>query len=64
MKLKVEKQFRDKITNELHEVGDVFEVDEARGKELLSDSRKLVSAVVEEVEKPKKTSKAKKKSKE
>lgn len=64
MKLKVEKKFKDKITDELHQVDDVFEVDEERGKELLSDSRNLVTQVKEEVkkdEKPKTTSKAKSK---
>lgn len=43
MKLKVEKVFIDKITQELHKVGDVFEVDTARGEELLADNRKLVT---------------------
>lgn len=47
MKLKVEIKFRDKISNELHNVGDIFEADEARAKELLSDKRKLVSKVKE-----------------
>lgn len=48
MKLTTEIRFRDKITGELHEVGDIFEADEARAKELLSDKRKLVSKVKEE----------------
>lgn len=47
MKLKVEIKFRDKISGELHDVGDIFEADEARAKELLSDKRKLVSKVKE-----------------
>lgn len=48
MKLKVEIKFRDKISGELHDVGDIFETDEARAKELLSDKRNLVSKVKEE----------------
>ena len=48
MKLKVDIKFRDKISGELHEVGDIFETDEARAKELLSDKRNLVSKVKEE----------------
>lgn len=43
MKLKIEKVFKDKVTGEYYNVGDVIEVAEKRGKELLSDDRKLVS---------------------
>ena len=63
MKLKVEKKFRDKITGELHNVNDEIEVAEARGKELLADSRNLVTQVKEAAKKPKATTKAKGKSK-
>lgn len=55
MKLKVEKQFRDKITGDLRKVGDIFEADEERAKTLLDDSRELVTLVKEDAEKPKKT---------
>ena len=47
MKLKVEVQYRDRITKELMKVDDVFEVDEERGKELLSHPLGLVSEVKE-----------------
>lgn len=49
MKLSVEKEFSDKITKKLHKVGEVIEVDEKRGKELLGDARKLVT-LIQEVE--------------
>ena len=64
MKLKVERQFKDKNTDEMHKVDDVFEVDDKRGKELLSDNRNLVTLIkedAEKAEKPKATSKAKSK---
>lgn len=62
MKIKVEKQFRDKITGELRNVGDVFEAEEERGRELLDDPRELVTLVKEDKdeEKPKKSTRAKK----
>lgn len=53
MKIKVEKKFKDKYTGKIYKVGDVVEVAEERGAELLSDSRKLVSKVSEDD--PKKT---------
>lgn len=43
MKLNIEKEFVDKNTGELHKIGDVIEVEKARGEELLADDRKLVS---------------------
>lgn len=52
MKLKVEKQFRDKVTGQLHKVNDVFSVDDERGAELLNHPMGLVSV---SEEKPKKT---------
>lgn len=42
-KLNIELAFTDKINGKKYKVGDVIEFDEARGKELLADSRKLVS---------------------
>lgn len=45
MKLKVVKKFRDKITGELHQVGDTFEVEDARGEELLNHKMEIVSEV-------------------
>ena len=47
MKLLTNIKFIDSKSDELHEVGEVFEVDDERAKELLSDSRKLVSKVKE-----------------
>ena len=43
MKLKVEKEFSDKHTDELYEVGRVIEVSDIRGRELLSHPLELVS---------------------
>ncbi len=67
MKLKVEKQFRDKITGDLRKVGDTFEAEEERAKELLNDFRELVTLVKEDTkeseEKPKAKSKSKKSAK-
>lgn len=45
MKLKVVKKFRDKITGELHQVGDTFEVEDERGEELLGHEMGIVSEV-------------------
>lgn len=61
MKLKVNKEFVDRITGELHKVGDIFEANEARTNELLSDKRKFVSLVDDEVKvnSPRKSSKKK-----
>ena len=56
MKLKIERVFTDKNTGETYAKGDVVEFEEARGKELLADQRKLVSEVKE-----KKTTKRSKK---
>lgn len=58
MKLKVEVEFVDRITKELHKIGDIIEVDKARGEELLADSRKLVS-LIEDVKPRKATTKKK-----
>lgn len=43
MKLKIEIAFRDKYTNKHYKVGDIINVDADRAKELLDDSRHLVS---------------------
>lgn len=51
--LRVEKVFKDKITGELYQVGQIIEVSEDRAKELLADGRGLVSEV-----KPKSTPKS------
>lgn len=44
-KLKIEIGFCDKCTGVNYEIGDIVEFDEARAKELLVDSRKLVSEI-------------------
>lgn len=60
MKLKVEKEFTDKFTDEKHKIGDVIEVEAKRGKELLADFRKLVTEVKEERKKSVKAKKSEK----
>lgn len=45
MKLKVKVEFIDKYTKELYQIGTVIEVEDERGKELLADSRNLVTEV-------------------
>lgn len=55
MKLKVEKDFNDKITGAYHKAEEVIEVDEERAEELLNHPLGLVTKVKE----PKKASKAK-----
>lgn len=47
MKLKIERAFTDKYTQEPYAKGDTVEFEEARAKELLADPRKLVSEVKE-----------------
>lgn len=44
-KLKIEISFCDKYTDAHYEVGDIVEFDEVRAKQLLADSRKLVSEI-------------------
>lgn len=69
MKLKIEKEFKDKYTGKKYKAGDAIEFKEERAKELLSDDRALVSEVKEEVkeepekveEEPKKPAKKSKK---
>lgn len=47
MKLKIEKEFKDKYTGEKYTAGSEVEFKDDRAKELLSDSRELVSEVKE-----------------
>lgn len=58
MKVKVLKEFTDKHTSKLHAVGEVFECDQARLKEIQSVSEKLVTVI--EKDAPKRTQKEKK----
>lgn len=50
MKLKISIAFTDKYTNKKYAIGDEIEVESARGKELLADSRKLVELLEDDVE--------------
>jgi hypothetical protein len=69
MKLKIEREFKDKYTGKKYKAGDTVEFKEERAKELLSDNRVLVSEVKEEIkeepkeveEEPKKPAKKSKK---
>lgn len=66
MKLKIEKEFKDKFTGEKYKVGSEVEFEDERAKELLSDARGLVSEVKETSEEaseeaPKKPAKKSKK---
>lgn len=65
-KLNVEIAFVDRYTNAQYKVGDVIEVNETRGNELLHDPRKLVSLneKIEEVQEVKEEQPKKKKAKE
>ncbi|MGN8807802.1 hypothetical protein ACTNED_00820 [Absicoccus porci] len=54
MKLKVISEFFDKYTDELYSIGKEIEVDEKRGKEILSNPLSLVEKIEET--KPKRTS--------
>jgi hypothetical protein len=56
MKLKIEREFKDKYTGEKYEAGKEVEFEEDRAKELLSDSRGLVTKV-KETKRPAKKSK-------
>lgn len=65
-KLNIEVAFTDKNNNAKHyKIGDVITVDEARGNELLADSRKLVSLneIIEDEETKKAKAKAEKEAK-
>lgn len=54
MKLKVISEFFDKYTDELYSIGKEIEVDEKRGKEILSNPLSLVEKIEEA--RPKRTS--------
>ena len=56
MKLKIEREFKDKYTGEKYEAGKEVEFEEDRANELLSDSRGLVTKV-KETKRPAKKSK-------
>ncbi|PLT76350.1 MULTISPECIES: hypothetical protein [Lachnospiraceae] len=58
MKVKVINKFTDKHTSKIHEVGEVFECDEARLKEIQSNRRRLVTVI--EKDAPKKVQETKK----
>lgn len=45
MKLKVKTEFVDKYTNEIYKVGQVLEVTDSRGNEILSSKLNLVEVV-------------------
>lgn len=45
MKVKVINKFTDKHTSKVHAVGEVFECDEARLKEIQSNRRRLVTVI-------------------
>ena len=60
MKLKTNYEFKDKLTDKIHKVGSVFEVEDERGKELLSHPCGLVSLIEEDEKEPKKVKKSKK----
>lgn len=47
MKLKINKEFKDKFTGEKYKAGSEVEFKDDRAKELLSDTRDLVSEVKE-----------------
>lgn len=47
MKVKALVDFRDKVTGTLRKEGSTFEVDDERGKELISDPRNVAEKVVE-----------------
>lgn len=63
MKLKIEKEFTDKYTGQKYKVGEKAIFKDERAKELLSDSRELVSQVEDEEEAKEASKKPAKKSK-
>lgn len=50
MKLKINKEFKDKFTGEKYKAGSEVDFKDDRAKELLSDTRDLVSEVKETTE--------------
>lgn len=57
MKLKIEREFKDKFTGKKYKAGSEVEFEDDRANELLSDSRNLVSEIKEKSEKPAKKTK-------
>ena len=57
MKLKIEKEFKDKFTGEKYLVGSEVDFKDARAKELLDDPRGLVTKIKDEPKEPAKKSK-------
>lgn len=57
MKLKIKKEFIDKYTGKKYKAGSEVEFEDGRAKELLSDTRKLVSEIEETTKKSAKKSK-------
>ena len=55
MKVRIERTFVDKYTQERREAGSIVEFDDDRAAELLADPRNVVSEVKEEGQEPKKT---------
>ena len=60
MKLRIEKEFRDKFTGEKYNAGDAVEFEDSRAEELLADQRNLVSEIKEKTTPKKPARKAKK----
>ncbi len=54
MKVRIEKTFTDKYTQERREAGSIVDFDDDRAAELLADPRKVVSEVKEKGQEPKK----------
>lgn len=52
MRLKIEREFKDKFTGKKYKAGSEVEFEDDRANELLSDSRNLVSEIKEKSEKP------------
>ena len=55
MKLKVCVEFCDRVTDEVYHVGDIIEVTDKRGAEILANPLKLAEAVAVEAPKPQKS---------
>lgn len=55
MKLKVCVGFVDKVTDEIYRIGDIIEVTDKRGAEILANPLKLAEAVKGEAPKPQKS---------
>lgn len=55
MKVRIEREFIDKYTQERYEAGSIVEFEKERAAELLADPRHVVSKVDEEGQEPKKS---------